>query len=355
MTALRPIGHDVRLSVVDHLDELRRRLFVCGGVLFLAFCLCFWQNHPLINALNKALPSAHSVSEHDSLASQQNQSVKLHQAFRQIESSATQLQTALGQLHGAPAGAVQGAAGIASGAKLAVKSLPKVAPTKVLPITIGVGESFTTTLLVVGYFALLFSLPVILFQLYAFIIPALNPTEKRVALPAMIAAPVLFAAGALFTYFMILPPAVHFLQGYNSSDFDILVQAKTYYKFEMLMMLGIGLAFQVPLLLLALQRAGIITSSTLTVNWRYAVVLIAVIAAALPGVDPVTMFFETLPLVLLYLASIVMMKIVDRRTAKRQVAEVLAGIANSEAMGPVDAADPIDAADSADGSDTSDS
>jgi sec-independent protein translocase protein TatC len=321
---LRPIGHDDRLSIVDHLDELRTRLIICFGVLLVAFCICFWQNHPLIDALNRALPSTHSVSQHDALASQQKQSVRLHQAFRAIESSAAQLQRALSHARGVPAGAAQGAAGIASGARLATRSLPKVAPTKVLPITIGVGESFTTTLLVVGYFALLFALPVILYQLYAFVIPALNPTEKRVAIPAMLAAPVLFIAGAVFTYFMVLPPAVHFLQGYNSQDFDILILAKTYYKFEMLMMLGIGLAFQVPLLLLALQKAGVITASTLTLNWRYAIVLIAVVAAALPGVDPVTMFFETLPLVLLYGASIVLLTVVERRAAKRVASEIAA-------------------------------
>ena len=135
----------------------------------------------------------------------------------------------------------------------------------------------------------------ILYQLYAFVIPALNPKEKRVAIPVMFVAPLLFIAGAAFTYFMVLPPAVHFLQGYNSDQFQILVQAKTYYKFEMMIMLGIGLAFQVPLVLLALQRIGVISAKTLTGNWRYAVVLIAVIVAALPGVDPVTMFFETLP------------------------------------------------------------
>ena len=324
MARLRPIGHEDRLSVVDHLDELRTRLFICFGALFVAFLLCFWQNHPLIDALNQALPSTHSVSQRDSLASQQNQSVRLHHAFRMIETSATELQQALTHTHAVPPTAVQGAAGIAAGAKLAVSSLPKVAPAKVLPITIGVGESFTTTLLVVGYFALLFSLPVILYQIYAFVLPALNPSEKRVAIPAMIAAPILFIAGAAFTYFMVLPPAVHFLQGYNSQDFDILVQAKTYYKFEMLMMIGIGLAFQVPLALLALQRAGAITASTLTVNWRYAVVIIAVIAAALPGVDPVTMFFETLPLLVLYLASIVMLTLVERRAAKRLEADIAA-------------------------------
>jgi sec-independent protein translocase protein TatC len=99
------------------------------------------------------------------------------------------------------------------------------------------------------------------------------------------------------------------------------LQAKAYYKFEIMLMMGIGLAFELPLLMLALQKVGILTASTLTLNWRYATVLIAVIAAALPGVDPVTMVMETLPLVLLYLSSIVLLKFVERRNSRRLLAE----------------------------------
>lgn len=321
MKVLRPIGHEDRLSVVDHLDELRSRLLVCGGVVLVVFCVCFWQNGPLIKVLNRALPLE---STRNGLAAQQKQAVSEQHAFKLFQSGARELSGALAVVKNIPPTAQQGLSEIAAGAAEAAKALPKQAGSQEKPITIGVGESFTTTLMVVGYFTLLFSLPVLLYELYAFVIPALNPNEKRVALPAMVVAPLLFIAGAAFTYFMVLPPAVHFLQGYNSSDFQILVQAKTYYKFEMLLMLGIGLAFQVPLVLLALQRIGTITASTLTLNWRYAVVLIAVAAAALPGVDPVTMLFETLPLVLLYLASIVMLKIAERRTAKREAAELAA-------------------------------
>jgi sec-independent protein translocase protein TatC len=289
-----------------------------------AFCVCFWQNQPLIHALNRALPSEQSAAARGGLAAQQKQAASEHHAFQLLARGARELSGALQGAHGVGAGATAALDKIAAGATEAARSLPRSAPAQEKPITIGVGESFTTTLLVVGYFALLFALPVILYELYAYVIPALNPEEKRVAIPAMLAAPVLFIAGAVFTYFEVLPPAVHFLQGYNSSEFQILVQAKTYYKFEMLLMLGIGLAFQVPLALLALQRAGIITSRTLTLNWRYAVVLIAVAAAALPGVDPVTMFFETLPLILLYLASIGMLKFVEHRQAKRMAAELSA-------------------------------
>ena len=87
---------------------------------------------------------------------------------------------------------------------------------------------------------------------------------------------------------------------------------------------GVGLAFQLPLALLALHRSGVINGSTLTTHWRYATVIIAVIAAAMPGADPVTHGLETLPLVMLFLASIVMLKIADRRAAARAVHEAAA-------------------------------
>ena len=145
----------------------------------------------------------------------------------------------------------------------ASKSLPQTTP-KRLPITIGIGEPFTTTLTVAAYFALLFALPVLIYEGYAFVIPALAPQERRVALPLMAVAPVLFLAGVAFAYFLVLPPAVRFLQGYNSQNFDILVQAKTYYTFEIFTMLGVGLVFQLPIGLLGLQRVGVISASTLT-------------------------------------------------------------------------------------------
>jgi sec-independent protein translocase protein TatC len=324
MKALRPIGHEDRLSIVDHLDELRVRLFVCAAVMLAAFCVCFWQNQPLIHVLNRALPSEEFAAQHSELAGQPKQAASEHHAFQQIENGASAAVRALQGANNLPAGLRQGLQSIATGAAEAVRATPKNASTKEKPLVIGLGESFTTTLVVVGYFSLLISLPLILYQLYAFIIPALSKHERRVAVPVMLAAPALFIVGVLFTYYEILPPAVHFLQGYNSSEFQIIPQASSFYKFEIFLMLGIGLAFQVPLLLLGLQKAGAINSNTLTGNWRYAVVLIAVIAAALPGVDPVTMLFETLPLVLLYLASILMLKIVDHRNAKREAAEAAA-------------------------------
>jgi sec-independent protein translocase protein TatC len=313
---LRPIGHEDRLSIVDHLDELRSRLFICVAVLLVAFGASFWQNQKLLHLLNRALPHVSTVGQHG-LAAVRKETVTTRQGLQQ---AARNLNALSADSRFSPTERAQ-FSGAARGLSQSAKALPANAPNQEKPITIGVGEPFTTTLTVAFYFALLFSLPVLLYEAYAFIIPALNPRERRVATPAMIAAPALFVAGIAFSYLIVLPPAVHFLQGYNSGNFDVLVQAKAYYTFEIFTMLAIGLAFQLPLALLALHRIGVIDGHTLTRHWRYATVIIAVIAAAMPGADPVTTGLETLPLVVLFLASIVLLRIADRRAAARAGAE----------------------------------
>jgi sec-independent protein translocase protein TatC len=311
---LRPIGHEDRLSIIDHLDELRSRLIVCGIFLVIAFAVCFWQNHALLHALNRSLPATPATSTNHisgstgDLVNERRGLLKTAKAYTALAASSQN-----------PA-VKQAYAQAAAGMTQAAIALPQ-ATAKRLPITIGVGEPFTTTLTVAAYFALLFALPVLIYEAYAFVIPALDPREKRLALPLMFVAPVLFLVGVAFAYFIVLPPAVRFLQGYNSENFDILVQAKTFYTFQIWTMLGIGLVFQLPLALLGLQRVGVINGRTLTKNWRYATVIMAVIAAAMPGADPVTTGLEMLPLVLLYLASIVMLRAVDRRAAARAAAE----------------------------------
>jgi sec-independent protein translocase protein TatC len=315
--ALRPIGHEERLSVVDHLDELRSRLVLCLGVLLVAFGLCFWQNHALLEVLNRALPHVSTTTGQHGLASLPNRSVKQRQALLQAATAFQSLAAAPNTPANARAYYTQAEAAMRQAADV----LPSTAATQEKPITIGVGEPFTTTLTVAAYFALLLTLPVLIYQGYAFVIPALNPKERRVATPIAWIAPAMFAVGIAFAYVVILPPAVHFLQGYNSSNFDILVQAKAYYSFEILTMLMVGLAFQLPLGLLALHRLGVIDGNTLTRHWRYAIVIIAVIAAAMPGADPVTTGLQALPLLVLFLVSIVMLKIADRRAAAREAAE----------------------------------
>jgi sec-independent protein translocase protein TatC len=306
----RPIGFEDRLSVVDHLDELRNRLFVCVAFLIVAFGVCFWQNHPLLNLLNHPLPVGGNTSPNH-LNGLTEDSVK---ASRYFTRAGADLLAAARSAH-LPAAATALLQAAAQNIHDAARELPQSTPAR-LPVTLGVGESFTTTLVVCAYFALLITLPLIIYQAYAYVIPALNPKERRLAGPIVLAAPLLFLIGAAFCYFLILPPAVHFLQGYNSQDFDNLVQAAPLYKFEIFTMLGVGVAFQLPLGLLGLQQAGVMNGSTLTRHWRYALLIIAVIAAAMPGADPVSTLFETLPLLVLYLASILLLKFGDRRSAR---------------------------------------
>jgi sec-independent protein translocase protein TatC len=317
---LRPIGHDDRLSIVDHLDELRSRLIICLVALLIAFGFCWWQNHALLGLLNRALPHNSSVTTQQGLGRAASQATQLRQLFVN-EAAANR---ALAASPGVTPQAQRAYLSAAAAFDRISKNLPETAPTQEKPITLGVGEPFTTTLTVAAYFALLFTLPLLIYEAYAFVIPALNPNERRVATPLMMVAPALFLSGVVFAFIIVLPPAVHFLQGYNHEQFDVLVQAKAYYSFEIVTMLAIGLAFQLPLGLLGLHRIGIINGSTLTRHWRYATVIIAVIAAAMPGADPVTTGLETLPLVILFLASIVMLKFADRRAAARAAAEAQA-------------------------------
>ena len=320
---LRPIGQEDRLSIIDHLDELRSRVIVCVAALLVAFLVCFWQNNALLSVLNRALPSAAK----NGLGNQPRVNNDISTVFKQLAIETKALGPYL-----KPGGA-KVADAISRSELNAGRKIPEVLAKQEKPLVVGVGEGFVVTMLVAAYFAVLITLPILLYQLYAFVIPALSRSERRVATPTVLAAPLLFLAGAGFTYFAVLPPAVHFLQGYNSSEFQVVVGAQSYYKFEIMLMMGIGLAFQVPLLALGLQRVGAIRASTLTLNWRYALVLIAVIVAALPGVDPVTMTMETLPLVALYLLSIVLLRWVEHRNYKRARAEA------SQGVGPVDVAD----------------
>ena len=311
---LRPIAHDDRLSVVDHLDELRSRLIVCATVLVVVFAGCFAFSGHLLTVLNKPLSHLDkSARNHlngvtgDQVAERRN--LLAASSNLQLLARSSHLSAGDRALIAATSGNLKGAA----------DSLPASTPGYV-PLTIGVGEPFTTTLTVCFWFAVLISLPVLLYQAFAFILPALEPREKQVVKPILFAAPVLFLAGVVFTYVIVLPAAIKFLQGYNSSHFQSLIQAQQLYSFEVLTMAAIGLAFEMPILLLGLRAVGVINGSTLTRHWRYATVIIAVVAAAMPGADPVTTGLETAPLVILFLASIVLLKFADRRAARREAA-----------------------------------
>lgn len=238
---MRAVSHEDRLTLVEHLDELRTRIVVCLVVLGVALALCFWQNHLLLEIASGPLPGDH-------------------------------------------------------------KKL----------LTFGVTEAFTTTLTVATYGALILAMPILLYQAYAYVLPAFSRRERRVVLPILLLVPLLFLAGVAFAYFVVMPAAVKFLLGFNDTQFNVQVRARDYYSFFSTTMLGCGLVFQLPLAILAVTRLGIVSVEQLSRNRRYAYLAIAIVAAALPGVDPISMLIEMVPLLALFELSILIARAFGR-------------------------------------------
>ena len=181
-----------------------------------------------------------------------------------------------------------------------------------VPTTFGVGEPFLTTLTVAVYAGLLVALPVIAWQAYAYVVPAFTPREKRVAAPLLAMVPFLFFAGASFAYFVLAPTAIEFLLDFNADEFDVQVRARDYYGFLGMALVGTGLLFQIPVVILGVTRIGIVSPAQLAENRRYAILAVAVVAMLLPGQDPITMIMAMVPLILLYEFSILLARWLGR-------------------------------------------
>ena len=237
MARVKAASFDDRLTIVEHLDELRSRLIFCGISLVIVTVLCFWQNHTLLEIANAPLPD------------------------------------------------------------------------DVEPLTFSPSEPFLTTLTLTVYSAILLTLPILLYHAYAFVLPALTPREKKVTLPILLMIPLLFIAGVVFAYFVVVPAAIKFLLNFNDDEFNIQIRAREYYSFFSLTLLSVGILFQIPIGILAVTRLGIITPKQLAENRRYAILIIAILAMLLPGTDPITMLLSMLPLILLFELSLVLARI----------------------------------------------
>lgn len=180
------------------------------------------------------------------------------------------------------------------------------------PITLSPTEPFFTTVKLSFYAGILISLPILLYQAYAFILPAFAPGEKKLILPFLLSVPVLFIGGATFAYFIVMPAALDFLLGFNVDEFNIEIRGSEYYSFFILTLISVGFLFQIPVAVLAVCRLGIVTPETLAENRRYALLLIAVAAMLLPGTDPVTMLISMAPLYGLFEFSLVIAKAFGR-------------------------------------------
>jgi sec-independent protein translocase protein TatC len=191
-------------------------------------------------------------------------------------------------------------------------------------ITFGISEPFTTTVTVAAYGAIILSLPIILYQFYAYLLPAFSKQQQKSILPLLLLIPLLFIAGIAFGYVVVLPAAAKFLLNFNDAQFNIQVRAKDYYGFFAQTLIACGVVFQVPVGILAVTRLGIVKVSQLQRNRRYAYLACAVVAAALPGVDPVSMLLETAPLIALYELSIVLARLFGEPAAAQPSSERIA-------------------------------
>ena len=144
------------------------------------------------------------------------------------------------------------------------------------PITFGVTEPFFTTMKLSFYAGILLAMPVLLYQAYAYILPAFKPSERRVVLPLLIMVPALFIAGAVFAYLSIMPAALNFLLSFNADEFNIQIRGSEYYGFFVLTLISVGILFQIPVGTIAVTRLAIVTPEQLGANRRYALLVIAV-------------------------------------------------------------------------------
>lgn len=305
-TALRgPVSHEDRLSLVDHLDELRSRLIICVAALIVAFAVCLWQNGTLLSVVNDPLDKETQKSIEKGQGPLGEISITQRSLRRLAQADRSLAATLAAPGSGLPADTRAALRAQIAEVDAALATLPDTIDGN-KPVTLGIGEPFATTILVAFMFALLLAMPLILYQAYAFVVPAFTPQEKRVAIPLLSMVPLLFIAGVAFGYFLVLPAAVRFLQNFNADEFNVLVQARDYYKFVALSLLATGMVFQIPVGILALTRLGVVTVGTLRRNRRYAIVVIAVLAMLLPGTDPVSMLIMMGPLVVLFELSILL-------------------------------------------------
>jgi len=188
-------------------------------------------------------------------------------------------------------------------------------------VTLGVTEPFTTSVTVSLIAALAIVLPVLLWQVWSFLAPAVEEHHQRIVLVLCIIATALFACGVLFMYYVVLPRGLEFLTTYDDELYDIQIRASYYYTFVALLLLGGGLAFLLPIFVLGLVRLRVLSSDRLRRNRRMAFVLLLVFAALLPTVDPVSLAFEVVPLVLLFELSIWLGVLLERRMQRTRDAE----------------------------------
>ena len=186
---------------------------------------------------------------------------------------------------------------------------------------IGPLEGFTTRLSIATYGGIIIALPVIMWQIWRFIVPALHAKEKKYAIPFVLSSIALFALGGFVAYWT-LGPALDFLISWAGEDVQANFQVSKYISLVGLMVAAFGIAFEFPVLLVFLQLVGVLTPQTLLKQWRYAIVVIFVIAAVItPSGDPYSMMALAGPMTVFYLLSVVIGLVAQKRKLAREAAD----------------------------------
>ena len=249
----RRLRHGEEATLVEHLDELRSRIFVSLGALAVGFTVAFVFHHRLIHWLNRPLPDAVSNKQ---------------------------------------------------------------------PITLGVAEPFLTSVKVSLAVGLALALPVVLWQLWSFLAPAVEEHAQRTVVFFVLFSTVLLVAGIAFGYFLVLPSALGFLTHYDDTLYNVQIRARDYFSFALLVLMGVGVLFELPVFVLSLVRLGVLSTRTLRKNRRLGYFIVAVVAVLLPGIDPVTTTLEAIPLMVLYEGSIWLSVLMERRSPRIEAASL---------------------------------
>src|SRR5919202_911592 len=187
-------------------------------------------------------------------------------------------------------------------------------------ITFGVAEPFLTSFKISLIVGIGLSLPVLLWQLWSFLAPAFEESSQRIVATFVLFSTLLLVGGVAFGYYVVLPKALHFLTHYDDSLYHIEIRARDYFSFTLLVLVGVGVVFELPIFVLALVRLGVLSTRTLRRNRRLGYFIVAVVAVLLPGIDPVTTTVETVPLIILFEISIWLSVLVERRARSRELA-----------------------------------
>jgi len=324
---------DDQMSFLDHLDELRKRLVNVVIIVVIAFVFCFYFSDKIFKFLSVPIRRAISEAERRELPVKGLTGEEKILPLSSLKDGDKGLYvfdraTKLGVSVIAPGTSVEaivgqdseGISGVFTDEAIVTNN--GVIPGGVrLPVDLTVGaqaeptederlivttapETFTLLVTVSLYSAIALSIPLLLLQVWGFISPALYKHERAYVTPFIALSSVSFVAGAAFAYYILFPPALSYLLGLGE-DFRLLLRASDYFDFITLIMLAMGIIFQMPAVTYVLARIGIISAGLLIRSWKIAMVIILIVAAVVSptGDIPNMMLFAT-PMMVLYVFSI---------------------------------------------------